>query len=167
MKGKSRPVFAIALAMMALLTACASQTTSDEALVGPSDSPQSTTSQAPAGSSASNPMPVATLTPSQLRPESPSPTSSLMNSPAGVSPSPKSLAAPAKPDDRAKNAKPKPKPSPTAAASNCDPNYANACVPVVAWDLDCGDIGELVIVVGQDIHGFDAEGDGRGCESYG
>ena len=155
MTGKSRPVFAIALAMMALLTACASLTTSDEALGGPSDSPQSTTSQAPAGSSASNPMSVATLTPS------------LMKSPAGVSPSPKSLAAPAKPDDRAKNAKPKPKPSPTAAASNCDPNYANACVPVVAWDLDCGDIGELVIVVGQDIHGFDAEGDGRGCESYG
>jgi len=164
MQGKSRLVFPVALAMMALLTACASQTTSDQALVGPSDSPPSTTSQAPAGSSASNPMPVATLTPSQLRPESSSPPPSLMSSPAGISPSPKSLVAPAKPDARPKDAKPKP--SPTAAASNCDPNYANACVPIVAWDLDCGDIGELVIVVGQDIHGFDAEGDGRGCESY-
>ena len=63
--------------------------------------------------------------------------------------------------------KDKPKPVPATPASNCDPNYTNACVPIVAWDLDCGDIGQLVIVVDQDIHRFDADGDGRGCESYG
>ena len=48
----------------------------------------------------------------------------------------------------------------------CDDNYAGACVPIVAWDLDCGNIGQSVTVVGIDIHRFDADGDGFGCESY-
>jgi hypothetical protein len=40
-------------------------------------------------------------------------------------------------------------------------------VPIVGYDLDCGDIGFMVTVIGSDIHGFDREGDGLGCESYG
>ena len=57
--------------------------------------------------------------------------------------------------------------NPATPGANCDPNYAGACVPVVAWDLDCPDIGNSIQVVGSDIHGFDADGDGSGCESYG
>lgn len=49
---------------------------------------------------------------------------------------------------------------------SCDPNYSGYCVPVVSYDLDCPDIGHRVYVVGVDIHGFDADGDGDGCESY-
>ena len=54
----------------------------------------------------------------------------------------------------------KPKP-----VSNCDPNYSG-CVPNVSYDLDCPDIGYSVTVYGSDPHGFDADGDGYGCESY-
>lgn len=58
-----------------------------------------------------------------------------------------------------------PKPSP-ALASNCDPNYAGGCVPNVSYDLDCGDIGFSVRVIGTDKHRFDRDHDGYGCESY-
>lgn len=34
-------------------------------------------------------------------------------------------------------------------------------------DLDCADIGFPVIITGTDYHNLDADGDGRGCESYG
>jgi hypothetical protein len=57
-----------------------------------------------------------------------------------------------------------PTPSPD---QSCDPNYAGACVPVVAYDLNCADIGAMVTVVGDDPNRFDADGDGYGCESYG
>jgi hypothetical protein len=58
-------------------------------------------------------------------------------------------------------------PTPTAPASgSCDPNYTGYCVPIVGYDLDCADIGHRVTVVGIDIHHFDADGDGLGCESY-
>ena len=60
----------------------------------------------------------------------------------------------------------KPKPVSEEPVSNCDPNYSGACVPIVSWDLDCADIGESVTVIGSDIHRFDADGDGAGCESY-
>ena len=65
---------------------------------------------------------------------------------------------------------PPPPPPPTTiapqpATSSCDPNY-DPCVPNVAYDLDCGDIGFRVRVIGGDPHGFDREGDGIGCESY-
>jgi hypothetical protein len=40
-------------------------------------------------------------------------------------------------------------------------------VPIVPYDLDCSDIGHSVIVVGTDIHNFDGDRNGRGCESYG
>lgn len=47
----------------------------------------------------------------------------------------------------------------------CDPNYKGTCVPVVSYDLDCSDISGSVQVVGEDKHGFDADGNGYGCES--
>jgi hypothetical protein len=65
-----------------------------------------------------------------------------------------------------------PAPTPTSSASTsptagaCDPNYAGYCVPIVTYDLDCADIGHRVTVVGIDIHGFDGDHDGFGCESY-
>ena len=68
-----------------------------------------------------------------------------------------------------------PEPAPTAPPAAdptpvpggaCDPNYSGYCVPVVTYDLDCGDIRHRVIVVGIDIHHFDGDGDGVGCESY-
>lgn len=62
-------------------------------------------------------------------------------------------------------------PPATQQASNCDPNYAGACVPI-ASDVDCaGGSGNgpayvqgPVTVVGQDIYGLDSDGDGIGCE---
>lgn len=51
-----------------------------------------------------------------------------------------------------------------AYGADCDPNYVGACVPLVDYDLDCPDIEAPVTVVGTDIHGFDREGDGVGCE---
>jgi hypothetical protein len=51
------------------------------------------------------------------------------------------------------------------SSSACDPNYSGACVPIVTYDLDCPDIGQLVLVVGNDIHKFDRDRDGRACES--
>lgn len=66
---------------------------------------------------------------------------------------------------------PIPTPSPTtpptpALGGSCDPNYAGYCVPIVSYDLDCGDIRHRVTVVGTDIHHFDGDHDGIGCESY-
>ncbi|MGZ8438747.1 MAG: HNH endonuclease family protein [Candidatus Limnocylindrales bacterium] len=57
-------------------------------------------------------------------------------------------------------------PTPAPAAAACDPNYAGYCVPIVPYDLDCSDIRHRVIVVGVDIHQFDGDHDGIGCESY-
>jgi hypothetical protein len=60
----------------------------------------------------------------------------------------------------------------TKQAPQCDPNYSGACVPI-ASDVDCaGGSGNgpayvqgPVRVVGTDIYGLDANGDGIGCES--
>jgi hypothetical protein len=62
-------------------------------------------------------------------------------------------------------------PSPTstpapAPGGACDPNYTGFCVPIVSYDLDCGDIGHRVSIVGVDIHQFDSDHDGIGCERY-
>lgn len=51
------------------------------------------------------------------------------------------------------------------ATGGCDPNYT-PCVPQVPYDLDCKDIGFSVTVIGYDVHGFDRDKDGWGCESY-
>lgn len=52
---------------------------------------------------------------------------------------------------------------PPKPASNCDPNYS-PCIPNVSYDLDCGDIGFTVNVVGSDVHRLDRDRDGYGCE---
>lgn len=57
---------------------------------------------------------------------------------------------------------PEPEPVPS---NGCDSNYTG-CVPISASDLDCPDVGFSMTVIGVDIHGFDREGDGLGCESY-
>jgi hypothetical protein len=59
----------------------------------------------------------------------------------------------------------------TKETQQCDPNYSGACVPI-ASDVDCaGGSGNgpayvqgPVQVVGTDIYGLDADGDGTGCE---
>ena len=59
----------------------------------------------------------------------------------------------------------------TKQASNCDPNYSGACVPI-ASDVDCaGGSGNgpayvkgPVTVVGTDIYDLDSDNDGIGCE---
>lgn len=62
---------------------------------------------------------------------------------------------------------PTPAPTPTpGAGGSCDPNYAGYCVPIVSYDLNCSDIRHRVLVVGVDIHHFDSDHDGIGCESY-
>jgi hypothetical protein len=60
----------------------------------------------------------------------------------------------------------------TKETQPCDPNYSGACVPI-ASDVDCaGGSGNgpayvqgPVRVVGTDIYGLDADGDGIGCDS--
>lgn len=51
--------------------------------------------------------------------------------------------------------------------SSCDPNYSG-CVPLSSSDLNCRDIKQLglapVRVIGVDVHGFDGNRDGIGCE---
>lgn len=57
-------------------------------------------------------------------------------------------------------------PQPIAGGGGkCDSNYKGACVPIVDHDLDCADIEGSVEVVGEDIHAFDSDADGFGCES--
>src|SRR5690606_27485088 len=74
-----------------------------------------------------------------------------------------------RPEPVAPTAAPQPTqaPDPVAPAqpSGCDPNYT-PCVPMVTYDLDCGDIRFSVQVIGGDPHRFDGDGDGWGCESY-
>jgi micrococcal nuclease len=53
-------------------------------------------------------------------------------------------------------------------AGECDASYPDVCIPPieVTGDLDCGQIDfRRFQVIPPDPHGFDAEGDGVGCES--
>jgi micrococcal nuclease len=50
------------------------------------------------------------------------------------------------------------------AGGKCDPGY-DPCVPPYPPDIDCGDVDGPVRVLGDDPHGFDADGDGIGCDS--
>ncbi len=60
---------------------------------------------------------------------------------------------------------PTPAPTPAPATPSCDPNYTGACIPVVPYDLDCGDVGAVNFSsVGSDPNGFDGDGDGVACE---
>ena len=65
---------------------------------------------------------------------------------------------------------PAPPPAPEPAA-NCHPSYEGACLDPNASDYDCaGGSGNgpeytgFVTVVGPDVFGLDADGDGAGCE---
>jgi hypothetical protein len=59
-----------------------------------------------------------------------------------------------------------PAPPPTKPAADCHPSYPDFCIPAAPPDLDCADIGGNDFTVRPpDPHGFDREGDGRGCES--
>lgn len=55
------------------------------------------------------------------------------------------------------------------AGGNCHPAYPDDCIPPAPPDLDCPDIKRKVRVdhAHGDPHGFDADRDGWGCQSYG
>jgi hypothetical protein len=54
----------------------------------------------------------------------------------------------------------------TRPARNCDPSYPDFCIPPPPPDLNCADVpASNFTVQGSDPHGFDADGDGVGCES--
>jgi hypothetical protein len=50
-----------------------------------------------------------------------------------------------------------------APATSCHPSY-DPCLPITG-DLDCGDIGQTVHVIGPDDYRLDGDGDGFGCDS--
>jgi len=64
-----------------------------------------------------------------------------------------------------------PPPPPAAADPNCDPNYADACVPI-ASDVDCAGgsgngpayLDTVARVVGEDVYDLDRDKDGWACE---
>jgi endonuclease YncB( thermonuclease family) len=60
-----------------------------------------------------------------------------------------------------------PAPPPPPPPPGCDPSYPDFCIPPPPPDLDCADIGTSFTVIGSDPHGFDADEDGTGCDSYG
>jgi endonuclease YncB( thermonuclease family) len=74
-----------------------------------------------------------------------------------AAPPPTQAPAPEVPDEPAEQA---------PSNGGCDPNYT-PCIPAYPPDLDCGDIGMYVTVIGSDPHGLDRDNDGGGCESYG
>lgn len=59
-----------------------------------------------------------------------------------------------------------PPPAIVTRSGNCDPSYPDVCIPPYPPDLDCGQINfRRFRVIGADMHGFDGDGDGVGCES--
>lgn len=56
----------------------------------------------------------------------------------------------------------------TTAPSGCDPAYPDFCIPPPPAEVDCADLPEEdFTVLAPDPHGFDADGNGIGCESAG
>jgi micrococcal nuclease len=54
----------------------------------------------------------------------------------------------------------------TPPSPACDSAYPDFCIPPPPPDLDCGDVGGSNFTVrSPDPHGFDADGDGVGCEA--
>jgi micrococcal nuclease len=55
----------------------------------------------------------------------------------------------------------------TTSNAKCDPNY-QGCIPPYPPDLDCTDIKNMglapIRVIGVDVHKFDGDGDGIGCD---
>lgn len=61
-------------------------------------------------------------------------------------------------------------PTPTRTATprppNCHPSYPTVCIPPPSPDLDCGQIPyRNFTVLRPDVHRFDGDGDGVGCET--
>jgi micrococcal nuclease len=57
-------------------------------------------------------------------------------------------------------------PQPQQQRGNCDAAYPGVCIKPPPPDLDCRDISYRRFQVrAPDPHGFDADGDGVGCES--
>lgn len=58
--------------------------------------------------------------------------------------------------------------STNSTRAKCDPNY-QGCIPAFPPDLDCADIKKMglapIRVTGRDVHKFDADGDGVGCDT--
>jgi len=58
-------------------------------------------------------------------------------------------------------------PSTSKSAVKCDPNY-QGCIPPYPPDLDCTEIKRMrlapIHVIGVDVHKFDGDGDGIGCD---
>jgi endonuclease YncB( thermonuclease family) len=83
-------------------------------------------------------------------------------------PVPNQALAPRTTPRRSPSPRPEPtrEPAPAPRPSGCHPSY-EPCVPDVPKDLDCGDIGYRVRVVGDDEYRLDGDdNDGKGCESY-
>ncbi len=51
-----------------------------------------------------------------------------------------------------------------SSSGNCAAGYS-PCVPSYPPDLDCADVNGPIRITGSDPHGFDADGDGFGCDS--
>lgn len=55
--------------------------------------------------------------------------------------------------------------TPTPPPTNCHPSYPTVCIPPPP-DLDCGQIPfRNFMVLRPDVHRFDGDGDGVGCET--
>jgi endonuclease YncB( thermonuclease family) len=58
--------------------------------------------------------------------------------------------------------------STNSTRAKCDPNY-QGCIPAFPPDLDCTDIKKLglapIRVIGVDVHKFDGDGNGVGCDN--
>jgi micrococcal nuclease len=62
---------------------------------------------------------------------------------------------------------PQPAPAPAPTPAGCDPSYPDFCIPPAPPDLDCKDVAphHNFTVRPPDPHHFDANHDGKGCES--
>jgi micrococcal nuclease len=74
---------------------------------------------------------------------------------------------PSKPATTGSAGAPKAVDATTSPDGKCDPNY-QGCIPPYPPDLDCTDIKRMglapIRVIGIDIHKFDGDGDGIGCD---
>lgn len=80
-------------------------------------------------------------------------------------PVPAPTAAPELPTDAPTAELPTEAPPTPAPVANCDPSYPDVCIPPYPPDLDCGDIPfRNFQVIPPDLHKFDRDRDGIGCE---
>ena len=151
----------VAIGVMALVAVLAPFTSADQQRSG-ARTDVAATSTADGGDIADQ-LPFAETTTTTMTTELP-PTTEIP--PTTVRPSTTTTAAPARPPTTpTTQAFVAPAPEPVVTAdSGCHPSY-DPCLPITG-DLDCGDIGRPVQVHGRDDYRLDADGDGRGCESY-